>query len=181
MSAKYKVSVIIPIYNVAEYLEECLESMVRQTIDSLEVIMVDDGSTDISGVIAQEYAKNYDNFFYYLKENGGLGNARNYGIQFVHGDYIIFLDSDDIVPDGAYEAMYKKAVETGNDMVVGDVQRFNSRKIYNSGLHRKAFRDAYDKTSILETPQLIYDTTSWNKMIKFSFWKEHDFKSPEKI
>lgn len=70
MSAKYKVSVIIPIYNVAEYLEECLESMVRQTIDSLEVIMVDDGSTDISGVIAQEYAKNYDNFFYYLKENG---------------------------------------------------------------------------------------------------------------
>ena len=58
----------------------------------------------------------------------GLGNARNYGIQFVHGDYIIFLDSDDIVPDGAYEAMYKKAVETGNDMVVGDVQRFNSRK-----------------------------------------------------
>ena len=78
--------------------------------------------------------------------------------QFVHGDYIIFLDSDDIVPDGAYEAMYKKAVETGNDMVVGDVQRFNSRKIYNSGLHRKAFRDAYDKTSILETPQLIYDT-----------------------
>ena len=110
MSAKYKVSVIIPIYNVAEYLEECLESMVRQTIDSLEVIMVDDGSTDISGVIAQEYAKNYDNFFYYLKENGGLGNARNYGIQFVHGDYIIFLDSDDIVPDGAYEAMYKKAI-----------------------------------------------------------------------
>ena len=97
MSAKYKVSVIIPIYNVAEYLEECLESMVRQTIDSLEVIMVDDGSTDISGVIAQEYEKNYDNFFYYLKENGGLGNARNYGIQFVHGDYIIFLDSDDIV------------------------------------------------------------------------------------
>ena len=70
MSAKYKVSVIIPIYNVAEYLEECLESMVRQTIDSLEVIMVDDGSTDISGVIAQEYAKNYDNFFYYLKETG---------------------------------------------------------------------------------------------------------------
>ena len=181
MSAKYKVSVIIPIYNVAEYLEECLESMVRQTIDSLEVIMVDDGSTDISGVIAQEYAKNYDNFFYYLKENGGLGNARNYGIQFVHGDYIIFLDSDDIVPDGAYEAMYKKAVETGNDMVVGDVQRFNSRKKYNSGLHRKAFRDAYDKTTILETPQLIYDTTSWNKLIKFSFWKEHDFKFPEKI
>ena len=91
MSAKYKVSVIIPIYNVAEYLEECLESMVRQTIDSLEVIMVDDGSTDISGVIAQEYAKNYDNFFYYLKENGGLGNARNYGIQFVQKQEMIWL------------------------------------------------------------------------------------------
>lgn len=68
MVASYKVSVIIPIYNVAEYLEECLDSMVNQTIDSLEVIMVDDGSTDISGIIAKRYAEKYDNFFYYLKE-----------------------------------------------------------------------------------------------------------------
>lgn len=179
--SKYKVSVIIPIYNVAEYLEECLDSMVKQSLDGIEVLMIDDGSTDISGTIAKRYADRYDNFFYYLKENGGLGNARNYGIQYVHGEYIIFLDSDDIVPDYAYEAMYQKAIETGNDMVVGDVQRFNSKKVYNSGLHRKAFRDAYDKTSILETPQLIYDTTSWNKLIKFSFWKQHNFKFPEKI
>lgn len=181
MENKYKVSVIVPIYNVAEYLQECLDSLVRQTIDQLEVIMVDDGSTDMSGTIAKSYEDKYENFFYYLKENGGLGNARNYGIQFVHGDYIIFLDSDDIVPDDAYEAMYNKAIETGNDMVVGDVQRFDSRHIFNSGLHRKAFRDAYDFTTILETPELIYDTTSWNKLIKFSFWKEHDFKFPEKI
>lgn len=181
MENKYKISVIVPIYNVAEYLQECLDSLERQTIDSLEVIMVDDGSTDMSGVIAKSYADKNENFFYYLKENGGLGNARNYGIQYVHGDYIIFLDSDDIVPDDAYEAMYNKAIETGNDMVVGDVQRFDSRHIFNSGLHRKAFRDAYDSTTILKTPALIYDTTSWNKLIKFSFWKKHDFKFPEKI
>lgn len=181
MVASYKVSVIIPIYNVAEYLEECLDSMVNQTIDSLEVIMVDDGSTDISGVIAKRYAEKYDNFFYYLKENGGLGNARNYGLQFVNGEYIVFLDSDDVVPNDAYEAMYNKAVETGNDMVVGDVKRFNSTRVYNSALHRKAFLNAKDFTTILETPELIYDTTSWNKLIKFSFWKKHDFKFPEKI
>lgn len=67
--------------------------------------------------------------------------------------------------------MYNKAVETGNDMVVGDVKRFNSTRVYNSALHRKAFLNAKDFTTILETPELIYDTTSWNKLIKFSFWK----------
>ena len=77
--------------------------------------------------------------------------------------------------------MYNKAVETGNDMVVGDVKRFNSTRVYNSALHRKAFLNAKDFTTILETPELIYDTTSWNKLIKFSFWKKHDFKFPEKI
>ena len=80
------ISIIVPVYNVDAYIRDCLNSIARQTYKNIEVIMVDDGSTDISGVIAQEYAKNYDNFFYYLKENGGLGNARNYGIQFVHGD-----------------------------------------------------------------------------------------------
>ena len=70
MVASYKVSVIIPIYNVAEYLEECLDSMVNQTIDSLEVIMVDDGSTDISGIMRNGMQKNMIIFFYYLKENG---------------------------------------------------------------------------------------------------------------
>ena len=80
-------------------------------------------------MIAQEYAKNYDNFFLLSeRKTGDWETPETMVLQFVHGDYIIFLDSDDIVPDGAYEAMYKKAVETGNDMVVGDVQRFNSRK-----------------------------------------------------
>ena len=106
---KYDISVIIPIYNVEEFLEECLDSVAGQTKDKLEVLMVDDGSTDRSGEIAQKYSNIYENFKYLPKKNGGLGNARNYGVPYANGEYIIFLDSDDIVPPDAYQKMYDKA------------------------------------------------------------------------
>ena len=92
-----KVSVIIPIYNVEEYLEECLMSVVHQTLDGIQAIMIDDGSLDRSSDIAKDFADRYDNFEYIRQVNGGLGNARNTGIQYAKGKYIIFLDSDDIV------------------------------------------------------------------------------------
>ena len=98
-----KVSVIIPIYNVEEYLEECLQSVVDQTLEDLQVIMVDDGSLDGSTDIAKKFASRYDHFEYVRQVNGGLGNARNTGVKYAKGKYIIFLDSDDIVPDDAYE------------------------------------------------------------------------------
>ena len=98
-----KVSVIIPIYNVEEYLEEGLMSVVHQTLDGIQAIMIDDGSLDRSSDIAKDFADRYDNFEYIRQVNGGLGNARNTGIQYAKGKYIIFLDSDDIVPDDAYQ------------------------------------------------------------------------------
>lgn len=97
------ISVIVPIYNVEEYLRECLDSILRQGEVSLEVIMIDDGSTDNSGTIADEYVAKYENFYCYHIQNGGLGHARNYGVERSHGKYIAFVDSDDIVVDGTYE------------------------------------------------------------------------------
>lgn len=85
-----KVSVIIPIYNVEEYLEECLMSVVHQTLDGIQAIMIDDGSLDRSSDIAKDFADRYDNFEYIRQVNGGLGNARNTGIQYAKGKYIIF-------------------------------------------------------------------------------------------
>lgn len=178
---QFKVSVIIPIYNVEEYLGECLQSVLHQTLQGIQVIMIDDGSLDGSGDIARCYAEKYEHFQYVKQENGGLGNARNNGVRYAKGKYIIFLDSDDVVPEYAYEKMYNAAERTGSDMAVGHVTRFNSKKELLSNLHEIAFRKHLDKTHITENTDLIYDTTSWNKLIRKDFWDQYGFKFPEGI
>lgn len=86
-----KLSVIIPVYNVEKYIEECLDSIVKQSVDNVEVICVNDGSTDNSLKVLQEYEKKYNYIYVYSKENGGLSSARNYGIERATGDYIFFF------------------------------------------------------------------------------------------
>ncbi|GGH76632.1 CDP-glycerol glycerophosphotransferase [Pullulanibacillus pueri] len=178
-----KVSVIVPIYNVEQYLEECLDSLVNQTLDAedLEVIMVNDGSMDGSPSIMENYSDSYPNFKSFHKENGGLGQARNFGVEKACGDYIVFLDSDDYVAPQAYELMVETALATGSDIVVGNVERFNSTKVYPSGLHKKIFRETVLKTHISRYNDLIYDTTAWNKLFRKAFWDQHHFKFPEGI
>ncbi len=175
------ISVIIPIYNVAEYLKQCLDSIVNQTKDNLEVIMIDDGSVDSSADIAKEYELKYDYFHYYYEENAGLGHARNYGVTLATGKYITFVDSDDIVVRNAYEKMFVLAEKNKSDMAVCNVARFNSKKFSYSNLHRIAFTNLEQKTHITKNHRLLYDTTSWNKLILKSFWDKHGFKFPENI
>lgn len=95
MTEDIKVSVIIPIYNVEKYLRQNLESVAKQTLKEIEVIMVDDGSTDSSAEIAKEFAEKDSRFIYVLQENGGAGAARNNGLSRAKGKYLSFLDSDD--------------------------------------------------------------------------------------
>ena len=188
---KTRVSVIIPVYNVHEFLEECIDSVLAQTLNDMEltdgyernlqIILVDDGSTDSSPQIAKRYAMEHENIEYVYEENQGLGHARNYGCEFAVGDYIIFLDSDDIVPPNAYEWMYAAAVKNGSDMTIGNVWRFKSAGALMSNIHQVAFNGIKDVTHITESPELFYDTTAWNKLIKRSFWDKHDFKFPEGI
>lgn len=176
-----KASVIIPIYNVEEYLEECLLSVVHQTLEGLQVIMIDDGSQDGSSQIAREFADKYDNFEYIRQENGGLGNARNTGVKYARGKYLVFLDSDDIVPDDAYERMYLAAERNQSDFVIGHVTRFDSKKETVSKQHEFVFQKYLDKTHIIENADLIYDTTAWNKLIRKDFWDKYNFVFPEKM
>ncbi len=175
------ISIIVPIYNVEEYLEECLDSIINQSKDNLEVIMVDDGSTDSSGEIAKEYEKSYPNFHYYYKENNGLGCARNYGVQFAKGKYIAFLDSDDIVTSGAYEKMFTLAEKNSSELTICNVARFNSEKAWGSDLHKRIFNGIDSCTHITKNHNLIFDTTSWNKLILRSFYLEKGFEFPENI
>ena len=88
-----KVSVIVPVYNVEKYIKKCLESLVNQTLRDIEIIVVNDGSQDKSKEIIAEYVRKYPNIVYVEKENGGLSDARNYGMKYAKGDYIAFVDS----------------------------------------------------------------------------------------
>lgn len=174
-----KISVIVPIYNVQRYLEDCLNSLANQTFKDLEVIMVNDGSSDRSGEMMHRYANSHAHFFAYDKPNGGLGQARNFGIQFARGEFIAFVDSDDIVDSEAYEKMYALVEQTHSDMVIGNVVRFNSFKEFPSVLHQKIFTKKKLRAHITRDHELIYDTTAWNKLYRKSFWEEHHFSFPE--
>ena len=91
------ISVVIPVYNVGLYLERCLNSVVYQTYTNLEIVLIDDGSTDESGLICDEWAQKDNRIRVIHKKNGGLSDARNYGIKEAHGDYLMFVDSDDAI------------------------------------------------------------------------------------
>lgn len=181
MENTFDISVIVPIYNVEEYLEECLDSLNNQTKDNIEVLMIDDGSTDSSGEIAQEYAKAHEGFFYHRKENGGLGHTRNYGVKLARGKYIAFIDSDDIIDSDLYEKMFIRAEKNNSELTICNVLRFDSGRYWNSGLHSIVFRELEDNTNIFKSPVLINDTISCNKLVLRSFYLENNFAFPENI
>ncbi|MBQ0066251.1 MAG: glycosyltransferase family 2 protein [Firmicutes bacterium] len=112
-----KVSIIVPVYNTEKYLRRCLDHLINQTLKEIEIIIVDDGSTDASTQIIQEYAQNDSRIIVFHKKNGGQGSARNLGIRNARGEYIGFADSDDYVDQTLYEKLYKKAKEAEAEMV----------------------------------------------------------------
>lgn len=173
-------SVIIPVYNVEEYLEECLDSVAEsvRNIDA-EVLLIDDGSTDGSSVMARSFADAHTKFFYFRKENGGLSDARNYGAERAQGKYICFVDSDDVVRDNMYDNMLAAAEYHQADLTIVNVIRFDSSGFRESSLHDKVFYDIdCAVTHINECDNLIYDTTAWNKLIRRDFWERNGFKYP---
>lgn len=176
------ISVIIPVYNVEEYLAECVDSILAARQDlNLQIILVDDGSKDGSSEIAQQYAKEYDFIEYHHKENGGLSSARNFGVTFAKGKYIIFIDSDDVIADDMLLNMFQSAELYDSDFCSCNVVRFNSKKVSPSGLHQIMFQALPPKnpTSIYEQHRFFYDTISCNKLILRSFWQENKLQFPE--
>lgn len=118
------VSVIIPVYNVEKYLEECMESILSQTIKNFEVILVDDGSQDNSGKICDKYAEKDVRVKVLHKSNGGQSSARNYGLDHATGDYILYVDSDDYLSSDYLEQMYNMILIEDYDMVIGNTVNF---------------------------------------------------------
>lgn len=112
-----KVSIIVPVYNTEKYLEKCLNSLVKQSLDDIEIIIVNDGSTDNSEIIVNKFKQDYPNKIVYLKkENGGLSDARNYGLAYANSEYVGFVDSDDYVELNMFEKLYTAAKEKNLDL-----------------------------------------------------------------
>ena len=169
------VSVIVPVYNVEKYLDECLSSLVNQTLSELEIIVVNDGTKDNSQSIIDHYVKQYPNKVVSLiKENGGLGDARNYGIPYAKGEYIGFVDSDDIVHLEMYEKMFNKAKLEDSDLVLCDLEYFyetSSEKMVKEGLVQIENIDV-NKTVFLSP------LFAWNKLYRKSLFIESGLKYP---
>ena len=160
---KIKVSVIIPVYNTEDYLKECIESLVNQTLREIEILIVNDGSTDSSLEIMKEFKNKYPNIIkIFDKVNGCQASARNYALSFAQGEYLGFVDSDDWVDSTMYEEMYEKAEKEDADIVICDmVDHFPDRTVcYPSSRFENKFK---------VTP------SACNKLFKRSLVKEDVF------
>lgn len=163
------ISVVVPAYDVAAYLPACLDSLLAQTHTNLEVVVVDDGSPDASGAIAEEYAARDPRVRVVHTENGGLGAARNEGLRHASGDYLAFVDSDDVVPPTAYAAMLRQLRRAGGDFVTGNiVQLHGDRELqlrWMRRLHEKRLAVTIDLH-----PEILGDVFAWNKLFRRDFW-----------
>jgi len=160
------ISIIVPVYNVERYLEKCVNSIINQTYKNLEIILVDDGATDSSGNMCDELAKSDNRIKVYHKENGGLSDARNYGVERATGDYIGFVDSDDYIDSEMYEKLYEAIKKENVDVAEcslkviypGKIELFTDEKYYK----------VLGKTEYLEeylTIKKVFGSV-WTKLIK---------------
>ncbi|RXI98196.1 glycosyltransferase [Anaerobacillus alkaliphilus] len=163
---KPKVSVIVPVYNTEKYLEKCIESLVNQTLENIEIIIINDGSTDNSQRIIDRLQEKYPSKIITLyTENKGPGNARNYGIKMARARYVGFADSDDFVDQEMFKKLYKLAKQ-GHDFIMCDyVEIKNTRKKVYKGFRGKQLDQ---KQAVMHITKAAF---SWNKLIKKSLFK----------
>lgn len=168
-----KITVIVPVYNVEHYLDKCLDSLINQTYKNLEIIVINDGSTDNSGTICQEYAQKDDRIIYIEKENGGQSEARNMGLDRMTGSYVTFVDSDDWVELDYVEVLYNKLIEYQADIVVGNYCKFNESDLnFYFHISENYFEKVYDNVSIVDclndSNKLLNSTliVAWGKIYR---------------
>lgn len=181
------ISIIVPVYNVEKYLNQCVDSLLAQTYKDFEIILVDDGSTDSSGVVCDNYEKNNPNIRVIHKENQGLGLARNTGLQHASGEYVTFIDSDDYANEHLLEDLYKGIIEEDVDVCIGgfkkitdsgnvlyeekyDVQYFNQNKRTNDAFIRMLGSSPNKHDSIR--------MSVWNVLYKLSIIKANNILFP---
>lgn len=174
-------SVVVPAYDVEDYLADCLQSILNQSHADLEVVVVDDGSTDSTGRIADQVASEDPRVQVVHQANAGLGAARNEGARRCTGTYLAFADSDDLVVDGAYAALVGSLERTGSDISIGAVQRLRGDQTYMTPLMRENHQHQRLAVSVDQVPLVLADVFAWNKVFRRSFWDRAGLAFPEEV
>lgn len=185
--SEIKISVIVPIYNVEKYLKKCLDTVINQTLKEIEIICVNDGSTDNSRKILEKYAKQDPRIIIIDKKNGGLSSARNAGMKVAKGEFIGFVDSDDWVEETMFEKLYKNAKEHDSQMSICGVHRYDDqtkKMLYDDPYFTLGFFDeSFDNRCFNhnETSEFLFDlcVMAWNKIYKRSFLEENNSLFPD--
>lgn len=175
-----KISIIIPIYNVEKYLRECLYSVINQTVKDIEIICINDGSSDNSLNIIEEFAEKDSRIKIINQDNHGIGYARNKGIEVSSADYIYFLDSDDYISNDFLEPMYNKAIENNADIVFNDnIISFDER---NKNKTKQVIREKLDNGIYYIDSEFInkryINPVVWSKLYKKSKITENNIYFP---
>ena len=168
------ISVVVPIYNVEAYVADCLQSILAQDFDDIEVLLVDDGSLDGSRAIAEEFVARDDRLRLLTRENGGLGAARNTGVREASGEFLTFVDSDDELPIDALGTMVRSARQTRSDIVCGSVERFDSTKSWPARWAKPIHRRRRAGITLDEFPPLVRNLYTPDKLFRREFLVAQD-------
>lgn len=171
------ISIIIPVYNTEQYLHRCIDSVLSQTFEDFEVLLADDGSTDASGAICDEYAAKDSRIRVFHKENGGVGSARDLGLDNAIGEYVTFADSDDWIESTMFEEMYGKLVAEQADFVYCDINTVTdySREVYSEPDFSQ------DKLQMLNSFILSKVISLWRIMVSRTIFEKNRIRHPERI
>lgn len=157
-------SVIVAAYNVEKYIEKCINSLVNQTYKNLEILVVNDGSTDNTKEIIEKYEKKYKNLKLLNKENGGLSSARNFGLKNTKKKYVTFVDGDDYLDLNTYEIVMKKIEKEQTDLGIFNFKKIFPQKMVNSKLSEEIYKNNFLKQLFSKSAEI--DIVVWNKIFK---------------
>ncbi|MFE7275863.1 glycosyltransferase family 2 protein [Streptomyces sp. NPDC057623] len=174
-------SVVVPMFDAEPYISSCLRSLLDQHMADIEIIVVDDGSTDGSRGMAEQWAHKDSRIRVLEQRHAGPGTARNFGVRAARGRYLAFCDSDDVVPTTAYASLVGSLETTGSDIVSGDVRRLDSAGVRPHAGYQDVFARERRRTHIRQHTALVRDRMVWNKVFRRSFWDARDlvFTLPE--
>ena len=176
MEHTYKLSIVAIVYNLEKYLPRCLDSLVNQTLDNIEILCVDDGSSDSSSKIIDDYAEKYpDKIKAFHKENGGEFSARNYGLEKATGEYVTFVDTDDYVELNWAEKLYTAAKKNNADMVVCGFERIDLETNKVIAKNMTKFGDTLKEVNSNDDFILFINPAPWNKLYKRELIKDFRF------
>ncbi len=155
------ISIIVPIYNIEKYIEECIKSILCQTYSKIEILLINDGSTDRSGEICQNYAQIDSRVKVFIKENGGLSSARNYGMEYARGDYYLFVDGDDTIEEDMCQILLEILKKEKAEIVISSMHR-------GEGKRKKGKIQRYNSESAIKQmlKEKTFNTSAWGKLFR---------------